>query len=174
MSWYEKAFQESERRKSQTESIYREAEKVYNAIWDAIANEINQMHSRRQQSLQANGSAFQRVVKQPITPPYHRGDEPFRFREMHFTLTADRKAITALAIRFEDYPPAKIDFDLEQSKDGVVRPTYQGAPVETHDAAIMVLQHFLFPDLPVELRNGRDFDNNLEHVREMSASRGND
>jgi len=105
MSWYEKASQESANRSSRLESIYRESEKVYNAIWDEIVREMNQLSSRRQQSLQANGSAFQRVIRQPISPRYDRSDGEFRFREMQFTLTADRKGIIAIAVRFEDTPP---------------------------------------------------------------------
>jgi len=150
MSWYEEASQESADRRSRLEAIYREAEKIYNAIWDDIVREINQLTSRRQQSLQVNGSAFQRTIKQPISPRYDRADSEFRFREMSFVLTADRKGVIATAARFEDYPPAQIEFDLEQSKDGIVRPMHKGTPVEHGEAAIMVLQHFLFPDLPLE------------------------
>jgi arginine utilization protein RocB len=173
MPWYEQAFEESVRRKSQSASIYREAEKVYNAIWDAIVQEMNQLHSRRQQSLQTNGSAFERTIKQPISPRYDEGDSEFRFREMLFKLSGDRKAIIAMAASFEEYPPAKIEFDLEQSKDGIVRPIHKGTPVETHEAAIMVLRHFLFPDLPAEREKRSEFDDTLESVRSIRDSRGN-
>ena len=69
---------------------------------------------------------------------------------MSFVLTADRNGIIATSTRFEDYPPAQIEFDLKQSSDGIVRPMYEGTPVETGEAAIMILRSFLFPDLPVE------------------------
>lgn len=148
MSWYEEASSESANRQARSETIYRESAKAYEAVWNAMVNEMNQLRSRRQESLQINGSAFQRVVKQPISP--RPGHNEFTFRELKFWLTADRTRITAIAPRSEDHGPAHIEFELERSADGLVRLTYDQAPIEIEKAAIMVLRHFLFPDLPLK------------------------
>jgi hypothetical protein len=143
MSWFDDAEQEFKTMRVRSESIYKESEKIFNLLWEAIVREIP--HARV--SIVTNGSTFDRILRHQVTPSQD-GSRGIA-REMIIRLTSDRRHILATAPSLGEFGPSSVDFDLDILSDGVVRLLNERRPVEIQAAAIMVLRNFLFPDLPL-------------------------
>jgi hypothetical protein len=148
MNWFNDAKNEAEAVRSRSESIYQESEKIYNLLWGAITKETMTLQSQQHLSILTAGSTFERILRHQVLPSgeAHRNT----LREMHITLSADKKCIIAIAPRLGDYGPSSVTFDFETLEDGVVHLMHEGATIEIQAAAIMVLRNFLFPNLPLK------------------------
>lgn len=149
MSWYDDASNESMRNRSRSESIYREAEKIFNLLWSAITKEISDLQSQRKAQIITNGSQFERFLRHQAAATRLDGSS-HSVREMRIRLTADRTAILANAPSVGEYGPSHVEFELVQTEvDGLVRLMHNKHLIEIQEAAVMVVRNLLFPDLPL-------------------------
>ena len=150
MSWFDEAANEAEAIRSRTESIDEESEKIYNVLWGEIMKEVLKLGYEQHLHIAPGcGSTFERTLVQQALPSTGEAN-PNTLRTMRIKLSADKIFITAHAPRLGKYGESKIAFQLDALDDGVVQLMHNAAPVEIHTAAVMLLRHFLFPELPLK------------------------
>ena len=139
MSWLDDRKAETvelERRKS---LILAEAEGIYESLWKQINEFINEAKGKGF-SVDTNGSPLKRVVSLLVNP---QTDQRWSQAEtLHVELAQDRRSITATG------RGGHLHMDIDIRDDNVVFLKIDGKAVAMRDAAIKILDRFLFPQLP--------------------------
>lgn len=111
---------------------------IYEALWKKIAEHVKEAHEKGLPVL-TNGSLQNRIVRMSVDPaPHQSGRRPDEFR---LVLKNDR--ISARGDR-----GLNLEFTLDVCPDGLVCLKAQGMEISVEEAAIRILDPFLFPDLP--------------------------
>lgn len=145
MDWFDEAKRDRALRQENIEARHRDAEKLFNDLWNTLiaeADRINQKDGNLR--LYRNGSPFDRVIGQHLLL---ENESTSRKRDMHIKLSSNKDQITAAAGLFGSLPSVNLVFSVNLAKDGTLGISYDGAQKSMQEATILILSHFLFPDL---------------------------
>jgi hypothetical protein len=136
MSWIDERLTAQEKAKRDWELISAHGEKVYDALWQEIADRVAEAKNGGMR-VSANGSTYERIVllgaapttRQPYTEP----------QQLKIVLKKDEALILVSSSR------VNLELSLAVCPDGVVCIQYEGREVVIPEASRMILEPFLFP-----------------------------
>jgi hypothetical protein len=137
--WLEDRIAESAALQARSKYITDSAMEVYEFLWREIMQVIEDARKHKF-PLFTDVSFDDRVISlsvDPGPPATHRNRD-----ELHVRLAADKHSITAVG------PRVNIVLNLDICEDGIVCLKSKGEHIAVKDAAIKILDCFLFPDLP--------------------------
>jgi hypothetical protein len=115
---------------------------MYEHLWAQLREFIDEEGCKKSFGLSTNGSQYERTVARAAPSGRHNNEE-------------DPVALNVRLVRSPDHPLIKangpgvdLEFDLGVGADGVMRLELAGTTVSLEEAAIKILDPFLFPDLP--------------------------
>lgn len=133
--WIDKRMAERKRRLECERLIADDAEGIFEKLWEEVKHWVEEA-KRKGFPISINGSPYERVIKQSNTAfPNSLSTPP---KTLHITL---EKGIIEI-IGSE----ASFTFLLEVGEDNVVCLKLSGKKFSIRDAAIVILDSFLFPD----------------------------
>ena len=139
MSWMDARMAQQREIAARKRLISEHAAATFEALWEKLKEQIAEAKSR-DFPIFTNGSPQIRTVGIPVSPA---AGETSRSADS-FTLSLDKAegCILASGDRGVDFR-----FHLDVCPDNVVCLKWQGAPISIDDAAVKLLDRFLFPDL---------------------------
>ena len=138
MSWLDERMAESEAVRDKIRLISEQAETVYENLWREV-KEISDEARTKGFTIKRNGSPYQRIMRLFRDPQDQRSQNA---EELGLALAPDKKTITATT------PHTQFCFTLDTCDGGIVCLTIQGVKISVRDAAIRVVDRWLFPELP--------------------------
>jgi hypothetical protein len=130
MSWLDDRLAEQQAFRARREAMLEAAPQLYDALWEQISAHVQEAKEKGVK-VTTNGAAYNRVVK----APYNRA------MKVHLGNDRQRIEITGLG-------PMVICLNLDVHPDGIVGLILEDSPISVADAAIQILDRFLFPELP--------------------------
>ncbi len=134
MTWIERRMADVESWKRRNAAIREHALEIYEALWSEILGHVNEAKSKGF-PISTNGAPRSRVVR--LEKQNRSGD----YFELEIALVAAKDRIRAHGDRVDLF------LDLDVCDDGVVCLELNGTRISIEDAAIAILDPFLFPQL---------------------------
>jgi hypothetical protein len=136
MTWIDDRIAEREKRERQQHNLaFQEAENIFRGLWSEIMRFVEEANTKGF-LLTTNGSSFDRQISMPVPiPPGGSSSSP---AVLHIKLERENGVISA------DGPGGGVHFVLDTRSDDVVCLTHDGREILIKDAAITILDPFLF------------------------------
>lgn len=128
MSWLDDRLSEQEAFRARHDAIVESASKIYDALWEQISAFVQEAKGKGVK-VATNGAAYDRVI------------QTFQRSDIHVRLAEDKLHIAVLGME------PKLRFDLDVRPDGVVCLVFEDNQLSITEAAIKILDAFLFPNL---------------------------
>lgn len=140
MNWIDDRVAERESITRRNQLIKASAEKVFNTLWEEIEKWLAEARNKGGFLIHTNGTLYERMIFASISPP---PSEPSRNpKRLTVKLTKDKSAIVAIEFGVS---PVKLLLDVRPND--VVCLKHNDKQVSMSEAAILVLDPFLFPEL---------------------------
>ena len=142
MTWIDDRIAERENEKSRKSLILEQAEKIFTALWSDLRSFVDEAN-KKGFSLSMNGSTFEREITRAVIPvPAGQRYSP---EILQVRLSREQGIVSAQG------PGVNIEFVLAVCSDGVVCLKRGGKEVLSRDAAIAILDPFLFPSIAARI-----------------------
>ena len=122
---------------SRNSEVMRGAEGIFNELWDEIVGFAREADAKGM-PVKTNGSSFERIVLASEFPYFSNLS-----RQRNLTITLDRVNEKISASWLDE----AIDLLIDVCDDGVICLKHEGKKILLKDAAKLILDPFLFPDL---------------------------
>ena len=134
MTWIERRMADLEEFRKRKSAIRERAVDIYEALWKEITGHVEEAE-RKGFAISTNGALRKRSVL------LEKKNKPGQFFELEIILVDAKDRIRATGDRVDFF------LDLDLCPDGVVCLKLTGNQISVEDAAIRVLDPFLFPEL---------------------------
>ena len=140
MEWFDKRLAEANLLRQQYAQVRESAETVFEDLWTAVkAIVVDAAKTKVFASIATNGNSSVRVVKMRVESSSWLGPED---KELTIRLSDDKRNIEASGSAGR----VKVILSLGVCPDGVVCLKYEGKELRPSEAAIKVMDPFLFPE----------------------------
>lgn len=133
MSWIDDRLSEQKKREEDSALIREHAESIYNDLWNEITGWLKEAKEKGI-PVGTNGAPHRRIVWRSRETGGNRIELKINLEKEKGEISISGGGISKLLLSVCD--------------DGVVCLKHDGAQISIHDAAIAILDRFLFPDLP--------------------------
>lgn len=137
MSWIDERVEQRRRLTERNKAVAEGAEVLFHDLWEEIAAQTKEAHDKFVQ-VGTNGSAYERIVWTPNVPSLA---QPTNRRELRINLHKEREEISISATEFS------LNLSIDVCEDGVICLKHNGKRVLIQEAARLILDQFLFPEL---------------------------
>jgi hypothetical protein len=137
MSWIDERVEQRRRLVERNKAVAEGAEVLFNDLWEEITAQAKEAHEKFV-AVGIDGSAHEKIVWAPNVSSLA---QPTNRRELKINLHKEREQISISGTEFS------MILTIEVCEDGVVCLKYNGKPVLIQEAARLILDQFLFPEL---------------------------
>ena len=137
MSWIDERVEQRRKLTERNRAVAEGAEVLFKALWEEISLQTKEAHEKSV-PCGINGSGHERIV---WTPNVSSLAQPTNRRELKINLLKEREQISVSGTEFS------LILSIDVGVDGVVCLKHNGKPVLMQEAARLILDQFLFPDL---------------------------
>jgi hypothetical protein len=142
MSWIDDRVEQRRKVTERNKAVAERAEVLFNDLWEEIAAQTKEAHEKFVavgiNGVGINGSAHERIVWAPNVSSLA---QPTNRRELKIHLSKEREQISVSGTEFS------MNLSIDVGEDGVVCLKHNGKPVLIKEAARLILDQFLFPEL---------------------------
>ena len=137
MSWIDERVQQRRRLAERNKAVAEAAEVLFNDLWQEITAQAKEAQEKSV-AVGTDGSAHERIVWAPNVASLA---QPMNRRELKISL---RKEIEQISVSGTEF---SMNLSVAVGEDGVVCLKHNGEPVLIQEAARLILDQFLFPEL---------------------------
>ena len=138
MSWIDERVEQRRRLTERNKAVAEGAEVLFKDLWEEITAQAKEAQEKSVAVGTSNGSAHERIVWAPNVASLA---QPTNRRELKISLSKEREQISVSGTEFS------MILSIEVGEDGVVCLKHNGKPVLIQEAARLILDQFLFPEL---------------------------
>jgi len=138
MSWIDERVEQRRRLAERNKALAEGAEVLFNNLWEEITAQAKEAQEKSVAVGTSNGSAHERIVWAPNVSSLA---QPTNRRELKISLRKEREQIAVSGTEFS------MILSIDVGEDGVVCLKHNGTPVLIQEAARLILDQFLFPEL---------------------------
>ena len=137
MSWIDERVEQRRRLVERNKAVAEGAEVLFNDLWQEITAQAKEAQEKSV-AVGTDGSAHERIVWAPNVASLA---QPMNRRELKISL---RKEIEQISVSGTEF---SMNLSVAVGEDGVVCLKHNGKPVLIQEAARLILDQFLFPEL---------------------------
>lgn len=137
MSWIDERVEQRRRLAERNKAVGEGAEVLFNDLWEEITAQTKEAQEKSV-AVGTSGSAHERIVWAPNVSSLA---QPTNRRELKISLRKEREQISVSGTEFS------MILSIDVGEDGVVCLKHNGKPVLIQEAARLILDQFLFPEL---------------------------
>ena len=137
MSWIDERVEQRRRLTERNKAVAEGAEVLFNGLWEEISAQTKEAQEKLV-PCGINGSGHERIVWAPNVSSLA---QPTNRRELKINLRKEREQISVSGTEFS------MNLSIVVGEDGVVCLKHNGKPVLIQEAARLILDQFLFPEL---------------------------
>ena len=137
MSWIDERVQQRRRLAERNKAVAEGAEVLFNDLWEEITAQAKEAHEKFV-AVGIDGSAHEKIVWAPNVSSLA---QPTNRRELKINLRKEVEQISVSGTEFS------MNLSVAVGEDGVVCLKHNGEPVLIQEAARLILDQFLFPEL---------------------------
>ncbi len=138
MSWIEQRLAEKGEREQRNRVIAEHESAVYENLWEQVKLDLEEAQ-RRGIEVSTNGAPHDRTVSLAVA--LKPGEDFTRSKRLHIRLEKGPHLVKVSG------GPVSVEFRIDVSSDGVVRLKHGDRQLSAEEAARMILDPFLFPEL---------------------------
>ena len=138
MSWIDERVEQRRRLAERNKALAEGAEVLFNNLWEEITAQAKEAQEKSVAVGTTNGSVHERLVWAPNVSSLA---QPTNRRELKISLRKEREQIAVSGTEFS------MILSIDVGEDGVVCLKHNGKPVLIQEAARLILDQFLFPEL---------------------------
>jgi hypothetical protein len=137
MSWIDERVEQRRRLTERNKALAEGAEVLFNDLWEEIDTQTKEAREKSV-AVGTNGSAHERIVWAPNVASLA---QPTNRRELKINLRKEREQISVSGTEFS------LNLSIDVGEDGVICLKHNGKRVQVQEAARLILDQFLFPEL---------------------------